>query len=71
MPDKNQLLKVGVGVKMSEAEAMRFVARKTSVPVPQVLESYVKDGRGYILMSKVDGESLTKTRKTLTADQRV
>jgi hypothetical protein len=71
LPDKNQILKVGPSVKMSEAEVMRFVALQTSVPVPQVLESYVRHGHGYILMSKVHGEPVADVWKDFTPEQRV
>lgn len=34
LPDQDQILKAGPSVKMSEAEAMRYVALRTSVPIP-------------------------------------
>jgi hypothetical protein len=40
LPDQNRILKAGPSVKLSEAEAMQYVARCTSVPVPEVQESY-------------------------------
>ena len=70
LPDQNQIVKAGPNVKMSEAEAMRFVALHTSVPVPDVRESYIKNGCGYIFMSKADGEPLADIWKDLGSEQR-
>lgn len=70
LPDQNRILKAGPSVKLSEAEAMQYVARHTSVPVPEVRESYTKDGCGYILMSKADGKPLADVWKNLGPDQR-
>ncbi|KAK7513049.1 kinase-like domain-containing protein [Phyllosticta citriasiana] len=55
---------------MSEAAAMRFVASRTSIPVPQVHEAYEKDGLGYIRMSKVHGHLLSEAWKSLTFEKR-
>lgn len=70
LPDKDLILKVGFHLKMSEAEAMRLVARNTSIPVPKVYESYIKDDLGYIIMSRVDGEPLARVWKTLDENKR-
>ena len=70
LPGEDHILKAGSRVKMSEAEAMRFVAKKTSIPVPAVHASYIKDGNGYILMSKIPGNPLRDRWNTLQEDQR-
>ncbi|KXT02489.1 hypothetical protein AC578_4183 [Pseudocercospora eumusae] len=70
LPDQNQIIKAGPSVKMSEAEAMRFVALHTSIPVPEVQEAYNKNGCGYIVMSKADGEPLADIWQDLGSDQR-
>ena len=70
LPDRNQILKAGSSVKESEAEAARFVALQTSVPVPEVFDWYVKDGIGYIFMSKADGEPLADLWAHLTAEEK-
>ena len=49
---------------------MGFVVIKTSIPVPEILESYVKDGTGYIFMSKAAREPLANMWKDLSAGQR-
>lgn len=58
LPDTNQILKAGSKVKLSEAEAMRLIARQTSIPVPRVQDAYVKDEIGYIFMSREKGKRL-------------
>lgn len=63
-------MKAGSSVKLSEAEAMRYVALHTSVPVPEVQESYIKDGCSYIVMTKADGEPLGDLWKDLSSEQR-
>lgn len=70
LPDQNLILKAGPSVKLSEAEAMQYVARCTSVPVPEVRESYTKNGCGYIFMAKADGEPLADVWKDLGSEQR-
>lgn len=49
---------------------MRYVALHTSVPVPEVRESYIKIGCGYIFMSKADGQPLADMWKELGVEQR-
>ena len=71
LPDRNQILKAGPTVKESEAEAARFVALQTSIPVPEVFESYVEDGNGYIFMSKADGEPLADLWAHLTPEEKL
>lgn len=70
LPDQNQILKAAPNIKSSEAEAMQYAARHTSVPVPEVYDSYIKDGCGYILMSKADGEPLADMWENLDSVQR-
>ena len=70
LSDKDQILKAGPSVKMSEAEAMRYVALHTSIPVPDVRESYTENGCGYIFMSKAGGEPLADIWKDLGLEQR-
>jgi hypothetical protein len=43
LPKEDRILKVGISVKLSEAEAMRFVASKTSIPVPAVHDAYEQE----------------------------
>ncbi len=38
--DENTVVKIGDGIGMAEAAAMRLVREKTSVPVPEVFDAY-------------------------------
>ncbi|KAF2765511.1 kinase-like protein [Teratosphaeria nubilosa] len=66
----NQVLKAGSSVKLSEAEAMRFVSRTTTVPVPRVHESYILGRNGYIFMDHVPGRPLSHVWEHLSTVHR-
>ncbi|KAJ4358759.1 uncharacterized protein N0V89_003343 [Didymosphaeria variabile] len=70
LPDRGAILKVGTNVKMAEAEAMRFVSSRSSIPVPEVYEAYEKNGLGYIYMCKVEGLELAETWSSLSDDKK-
>ncbi|RJE19912.1 Phosphotransferase enzyme family [Aspergillus sclerotialis] len=55
---ESMILKVGYGVLMGEAEAMCLVRGLTSTPVPKVLNAYMINDIGFILMERVPGVSL-------------
>jgi serine/threonine protein kinase len=58
--DDDTILKYGPGIKLREAEAMIYVSEKTSVKCPKVIGAYILDGWGYIIMTYVPGEVLSK-----------
>ncbi|KAF2844405.1 hypothetical protein T440DRAFT_326785 [Plenodomus tracheiphilus IPT5] len=58
LKDSDRILKRGPNVKISEADALRFVASSTHVPVPEVFGAYEKDGSGNIFMSRIIGKPL-------------
>lgn len=70
VPSRQCILKAGSFVSMSEAEAMRFISKNTTVPVPQVHDAHVEDGVGYIFMSKLPGQPLGKVWPELSKEQR-
>lgn len=53
--DETTILKVGRMVQMGEAEAMILVKNLTSGPVAQVLNAYMIEEIGFILMEKIHG----------------
>lgn len=59
--DKHTVVKLSDAPRLSEAEAMRFVRTKTSLPVPKVYDAYVDEvtGRGVILMEYIEGDALS------------
>lgn len=67
----NVVVKYGKSVHLSEAEAMRFVAANTDVPVPRILDAFECDkGVRYILMDCVKGVSLRVAWRTMTDVER-
>jgi hypothetical protein len=68
LPKEDRILKVGV--KLSEAEAMRSVASKTSIPVPTVHDAYEQEGRSYIIMSRVHVKPLGEVWGSLCTEQK-
>ncbi|KAF8586212.1 kinase-like protein [Ramaria rubella] len=55
----HSFLKAGAHVDISEADAMRYVAERTSIPVPKVQRAWCSNGITYILMDFVDGIELS------------
>jgi len=58
LQDSDRILKIGRHVKVTEADALRFIASSTEVPVPEVFGAYERDGLGSIFMSRVNGTPL-------------
>jgi tRNA A-37 threonylcarbamoyl transferase component Bud32 len=53
-------IKSGETVTLTEAHALQFVAKHTSIPVPAVHHAFVHRGKTYILMERVHGEIMAK-----------
>ena len=60
--DSKTIVKTGSSVRKSEAEIMRFIRNRTSIPVPEVLNSYMDEKRGKecIVMEFIPGDNLDK-----------
>ncbi|KAJ9404548.1 hypothetical protein DTO045G8_7770 [Paecilomyces variotii] len=58
--DEKTVVKLCEPFRLSEAEALRYVHSKTSIPVPKVFNAYVDESlnRGVIVMEYVEGEVL-------------
>lgn len=59
---------MGLTVTMGEAEAMCLVRNLTSVPVPEVLNAYMIEDVGFILMRKIPGVPLEACWESLSED---
>ncbi|ROW08669.1 hypothetical protein VPNG_06463 [Cytospora leucostoma] len=46
--------------QLAEANAMRFVAQHTSIPVPMVHCAFEEKGQTYILMERIEGDTLAQ-----------
>lgn len=53
-------IKSGLFTTLAEANAMRFVAQHTSIPVPTVHCSFMYKGETYIVMSRIQGQKVAK-----------
>ncbi|EER29338.1 hypothetical protein D8B26_008064 [Coccidioides posadasii str. Silveira] len=58
--DSSYVTKFGGSIRRSEEHAMMLVAKHTSVPVPRVFNSDIRDDYGQITMSIIPGKSLDK-----------
>ncbi|KAI9670796.1 MAG: hypothetical protein M1817_003907 [Caeruleum heppii] len=70
---ESAVLKIGRDVKRAEAETLRLIAREApNVPVPAVLHAYRDEerGKGYIVMSKLEGEPLHRHWVGMTPEER-
>jgi aminoglycoside phosphotransferase len=47
-------------VTLAEANALRFIAKHTSIPVPKVHHAFTYRGETYILMERIRGETVAK-----------
>ncbi|CAK3798973.1 phosphotransferase enzyme family [Lecanosticta acicola] len=70
--NETTVVKTGDAVRMAEAEAMRLVAEKTSIPVPRVFDAYIQesDGHGVIIMEYIQGETLDKAWPSYSTTQK-
>ena len=55
---KKLCVKCGPQVNLSEASAMEFVAKHTSIPVPRVYCAFKHKNQSYIVMERIHGEPL-------------
>lgn len=56
--DKDFVVKYGRGVTLSEAHNMKFVTTHATIPVPEVFDSYTRDGATCIVIVYIPGDSL-------------
>ena len=70
--DNTTVVKLCDPSRLAEAEAMRFIRSKTSIPVPEVYNAYVDEtiGRGVIVMEYIEGEVLRDVIKDMDDTQR-
>lgn len=60
--DSKTIVKTGSSVRKSEAETMRFIRDRTTIPVPEVYNAYTdqQTGKGWIVMEFIPGDNLDK-----------
>lgn len=66
------IAKTGDGVNMSEAATLRYVRQHTSIPVPEVFESYVHPETGYpcIIMEYIEGKTLDEVWSAYSGEEK-
>ncbi|KAF2010922.1 kinase-like protein [Aaosphaeria arxii CBS 175.79] len=62
----NFCIKFGDSVTLPEANALRFVAKHTSIPVPKVHHAFMRNGKAYILMERIRGECVANRWHSLS-----
>lgn len=69
--DQNTVVKLIEPPRLSEAETLRFVRSKTSIPVPEVYDEYIDDSidRGVIVMEYIEGDVLRDVWETMTEEE--
>ncbi|KJR89219.1 uncharacterized protein SPSK_06474 [Sporothrix schenckii 1099-18] len=70
--DPETIVKTGQTVRSCEAETMKFVRDRTSIPVPQVYNAYTDDTTGHvrIVMEFVEGRNLDRAWETYTDSEK-
>lgn len=65
------IAKTGDGVNMSEAATLRYVRQHTSIPVPEVFESYIHPETGHpcIIMEYIEGKTLDEEWSTYSGEE--
>ncbi|KAM0316409.1 hypothetical protein ACHAO8_003190 [Botrytis cinerea] len=66
----NKVLKSGRNLQLSEADAMRYIATHTSIPVPHVIEATTDGKLTSITMEYIEGDRLDKVWNTLPEEQK-
>lgn len=67
----NHILKYGYGTRLSEAHAMEYISRNTSVPVPRIISCFQsKGGNPYILMTRCPGIPLCNVFREFSLDEK-
>jgi len=62
----NFCIKSGDSVTLAEANALRFIAAQTSIPVPKVHQAFTHHDKTYILMERIRGETIAKRWHSLS-----
>ncbi|KAM0323031.1 hypothetical protein ACHAQA_009130 [Verticillium albo-atrum] len=70
--DPKTIVKSGSSVRLSEAETMRFIRARTTIPVPQVHDAYTDEESGMvrIVMEFIPGENLDTAWDKYTDDEK-
>ena len=65
----DKVIKYGDQVQVAEADSMKFVANRTSIPIPKVFRTFNHEGKVYICMERVGGRCLDDCLSELKDDE--
>jgi hypothetical protein len=64
------VVKFGSDVNLDDAESMMLVRENTTIPVPEILDTYHEDGKNYIVMDYIPGVLLNRVWERLSAEDK-
>ena len=70
IPGSHIAVKKGPNLDLVEGETLKFIRRRTTIPVPRVFNTYMQGGIGYILMEYVEGQKLADVWPKLAKEKR-
>ena len=65
----NLVVKYRTNIDLDEAKSTSFVARNTTIPVPNILGTYTHNSKNYIVMTRVQGVLLSERLHSLSATE--
>jgi serine/threonine protein kinase len=65
---KHKIVKTGRRVHLTEGTTIKYLAEKTTIPVPKVYCSFLHRNRAYIVMERIQGEELPKAWKSMSEE---
>ncbi|KAK3935322.1 aminoglycoside phosphotransferase [Diplogelasinospora grovesii] len=54
----------------TESETLRFIAARTSIPVPRVIFTLAHNAKNYVIMERIDGQTLNEAWNSLSPPSR-
>ncbi|KAI1430282.1 kinase-like domain-containing protein [Xylaria sp. FL1777] len=67
---KHKIVKTGRRIHLTEGATMKYLAEKTSLPVPEVYCSFLHKNRAYIVMERIQGDQLPKAWRSMSEESR-
>ncbi|KAI5455763.1 kinase-like domain-containing protein [Mariannaea sp. PMI_226] len=67
---RHKIVKTGRVVHLTEAATLKFIAERTSVPVPKVYCAFVRKNTAYIVMERIGGQEISMALPVLSLESR-
>jgi len=65
---KHKIVKTGRRIHLTEGATMRYLAERTTIPVPKVYCSFLHKNRAYIVMERIQGEEIPRAWKSMSEE---